>query len=76
MHIAKQRARTVLAVALNVPADDIPDNAGIKSFPRWDSLGHVRVIMELEKALGRTLQTEEILSIADLDSIQDIFDRA
>jgi len=66
------QAKGVLAAAFGLMMDEIPDNAGMETFSRWDSLGHMRVIIEVENALGRPLGTEEILSVVDLKSIESL----
>lgn len=37
--------------------------------PRWDSLAHVQLILELERAFGLTFDAEEIASLASVDAI-------
>ncbi len=41
----------------------------MSSLPAWTSLTHVRLILEIEAALGRTLTAEEIGSI---DSVRAV----
>lgn len=66
-------AKTLLASALNFEANEIPDDASIETFEPWDSLVHMQLIEVIEQQMGRPLETEEILSIMDLASIQEIF---
>ena len=37
--------------------------------PRWDSLTHVQLILELERAFGLTFDAEEIASLASVGAI-------
>ena len=39
----------------------------------WDSLSHIKIVLEIEKEIHRNLSTEEIVSIYDLESIGKIF---
>lgn len=39
------------------------------SLPQWDSLSHMRLILELEAVLGRQLIVEEIMSVTSVRAI-------
>lgn len=41
----------------------------------WDSLGHVRLVVAIEKALNITLSTAEITGHANLGQFADMIDR-
>lgn len=43
----------------SVPAD----------IPGWDSLGHVRLVAELEKAFGTTFEVDEVMEMEDVAAI-------
>jgi len=66
------KAKDILSKALELEAAAIPDDAGMDNFERWDSLAHVRIIMILEEQLGRSLETPEIISIMDIESIEAV----
>ncbi|MEL6478721.1 MAG: phosphopantetheine-binding protein [Pseudomonadota bacterium] len=66
---APDRARTLLAGAVNLPEADLPADAAIGSLEGWDSLAHIRLITALEEALERPLTTEEVIGVNTLDSI-------
>ncbi len=70
------RARLVVAAALELAPELVPLDASIDSFEKWDSLGHLRVVASLEEALGRPLETEEVLAVSDLASIAALLGRA
>jgi acyl carrier protein len=63
-------ARSVLAQALNVGADQVDDGARIGEFESWDSLGHMRLVLEIEKRLGRELSAAEIDQLVSLDDVR------
>ncbi|HNQ56241.1 MAG: hypothetical protein DPW12_09575 [Rhodocyclaceae bacterium] len=43
----------------SVPAD----------IPGWDSLGHVRLVAELEKVFGTTFEVDEVMEMEDVAAI-------
>ncbi len=69
-------AKSILATAFGLAIEEIPDSASIDTFDPWDSLGHVQIIVALEKVIGRQVETEEILQLADLEDLQCLLDRA
>lgn len=50
-----QAACCLVADALARPLAEIPPDGSIHTIPAWDSLGHVRVLLALEAAIGRPL---------------------
>jgi acyl carrier protein len=75
MSDAMNQARGLLAQALEVEADALPDDATMNSIEAWDSLAHIRVIAAIESHLGSELDTMEILEIEQLSDIAAILAR-
>ena len=71
MQSSRDAARELLATALKQAEAAIPTDAAIGEFEPWDSLGHMRIVLEIERRLGRTLSADEI---ARIDSIADVRD--
>lgn len=69
-------AKGILAEAFSLAAAQIPDDARLDNFEPWDSLGHVKVMLALESALGRNLSTEEALDVTDLASVAALIESA
>lgn len=64
-----QAACRLVAEALNRPAGDIAPEGSIHTISAWDSLGHVRVLLALESAIGHPLSSD---TIATVTSVADI----
>jgi acyl carrier protein len=62
-------ARALLAASVNTDVDMVPDHARIGFFEAWDSLAHLRVILEIEAHIGRQLDADEVVRIESLDDI-------
>ena len=60
------RLREILASVLEVPVEQIPEDASTDSIEAWDSLAHMNLILAVEDAFGVTIPDEEA---ADLTSI-------
>jgi acyl carrier protein len=65
-------AKLLLATVFEVDVLSIPNDAGLNNYRRWDSLGHVRIILHLEEVLGRPIETSEILKVTNISNIQEI----
>ena len=68
-------AGQVLATALQIDVADVSQDMALGVTERWDSLAHMRFIMALEENLGRPIETEEMLSIEDIPSIQALLEQ-
>ena len=62
-------ARTLLADAIGVETAAVPEDAGLGTFERWDSLAHMRLILALEQRIGRLLDPDEAVAI---DCLADV----
>ncbi len=63
------RVKDVMALAFNVPAEQIGDDAAIMETPGWDSLGHANLMLALEEEFGVDLPPE---AQVDLQSLPEI----
>ncbi len=65
-----EAARSLVARALERPLETIAPNGSLDTIPAWDSLGHVRILLEIEAETGRMLDSE---LIAGLRSVRDVW---
>ena len=67
-------ARTLLAKVLNVQLDTVGDKDSLYTLEMWDSLAHIRIILELEHVLNTELTTEQVLSVENVADIAKLLD--
>ncbi len=67
-----RRVRDTLARALEVPPRDVPEDAAQGSLERWDSLGHMNVVMELEAAFGVSFSMDEAIGMRSIPAIVEV----
>lgn len=76
----KLPGRRVVAEALGLSPENVRNDAGINNLALWDSLGHLRVLLQLEEKLGRQLTAQEAITIetvTDVDAIlESVSDRS
>ena len=63
------RARAVLAEVFDLELGDIECDASIETLQAWNSLAHMRLILELERLLGGELPPETVVEIACLEDV-------
>lgn len=59
----------LLAGVLGVDPDTLSDGAGMGVTERWDSLRHVMIMSEIERAYGLKLSAREMMQVA---SVRDL----
>jgi|TARA_X000000950_G_scaffold214902_1_gene258605 acyl carrier protein len=69
--ITKKQVISCISKALKVPNSKININLSDKNFENWDSLGHLEILMNLDKALkGKAIKIEDL---AQAYSVKKIF---
>jgi acyl carrier protein len=69
-----QASRRLLAEVLDMEAADIADDAAIGGLAGWDSLGHMRLIMEIEAKMGKLLSPGNVVAIGSLQDIATVLE--
>ena len=71
----RSRARAVLANALKVNPDTIPDNASQMDLSEWDSVRHMNVVIALENDFGIEFEDAELPTLTSLPLLVDAIRR-
>ncbi len=67
------KIKKIIADSLKVSLDIVTDDLAVGDIPEWDSLAHVRLITELEVAMGIELDVEQALDIEDVTDLVEAF---
>lgn len=62
-------ALRLVSRALDIPVESITGEDSLVTLDAWDSIGHMRIILEIESAIAVELETEQIL---ELWSVMDV----
>jgi acyl carrier protein len=62
-------ARRLIAEAVNRPLDAVDVAGTVGVMAGWDSIGHIAIVLALEKRIGRMLAPDEI---GRLKSVSDV----
>jgi len=63
------RIQTVLAAVLNVDASEITAETQFGDLPQWDSMGHMEVLVALEKEFGVEVTADTITNLISVPAI-------
>lgn len=64
--------RAVFRAVFDLPADAAVDHLAYRSLPAWDSIGHMRLVAELETAFDLMLDTDEVIGLSDFTKAVEI----
>ena len=63
----RQRLRKSICDVFDYREFALPENPSQESIDKWDSLGHLRLIMAVESEFGIKFQTERISHLTSLE---------
>lgn len=69
------RAQLILANALGCNKNQITTQTSIETNENWDSLAHMRLLVNLEKEIKSTLPGEEVIKIRNFRSIINLLEK-
>jgi len=65
--------KTIFKKSLDIGSFKLDLNSSFEEVPGWDSLGHMKIISELEETLGVDFEIEEIVGV---DTVSKLIDMA
>ena len=69
------RVKQLLAREWDIEPDAIPDDAALNGFERWDSLGHVTIVLALSAEFDFQLSAETVQALRSLPKIVEFLER-
>ncbi len=67
-----KRLEKVIRTVFGIEAENIDENWTSEDIPDWDSVGHLNLIMEVEKEFEIKVEIEEMFEIEKLGDIMKI----
>lgn len=52
-----------MATTFLIPESDLRDSDGLNSFPEWDSLGHLELVVALEEKTGVEIVNSDVFEL-------------
>jgi acyl carrier protein len=66
---------SLVAAVLDVPVEMVNDSQGPDDLPNWDSMGHFRLVTELEAQYGVAFSDEEVVGMLTVGQIRACLER-
>ena len=67
-----ERAITLAAKVFEIEQSKVTSGTSVENLEQWTSLGHVRLILALEKQICRSLDVDEIIQATSIKGIANI----
>jgi acyl carrier protein len=64
-----KRLERIIREVFPIAGETIDENWTSDDIPDWDSVGHLNLIMEIEKAFGIKIEVEEMFEVEKLGDI-------
>lgn len=73
--MARDTVKEVFAKALDLPADAEVEKLELGQDPRWDSLGHMALVAEIEERFEIMLETDDVVAMTSFETSLEILRR-
>ena len=70
-----KRLEKVIREVFPIEADAVDENWTSDDIPDWDSVGHLNLIMEIEKEFNIKIEIEEMFEVEKLGDITKILEK-
>ena len=71
----QNRVREVIAQAFQVPVEQVSADAGVGSIEKWDSLGHLELMLALESTFDVHISSQAMLDLQSVEAITAFLQR-
>jgi acyl carrier protein len=65
------RVRHIIAVALELPEQEVDEHLGAEHTANWDSIRHLNLVMALEDAFAVSFSTDELTALTSYRAIME-----
>jgi len=65
----EKRLSLIMLDIFDVKEHDITDESSMDNIDKWDSLGHLKLIMSIEKEFGVSIDATDIIELTSLKKI-------
>ena len=66
--------KKIISEIVDIPINDIPDNASPNIINEWDSMNHLKIILSIEEEYNIKLTKDEIISMINTEIIVRIIE--
>jgi acyl carrier protein len=62
----EMKLKTVIAGVLRINVDEVTDEASMDTFPEWDSLSHMNIVIALEEEFNISIPDEDAANMSSV----------
>lgn len=66
--------KRILSALIDVPVENIPDDASMDDLEQWDSLAQMNLVIALEDEFGVSIPDEEVGTMVSLPLVMSLLD--
>jgi acyl carrier protein len=70
------RVRRIVSTLFGVSAEEVTETSSPATIPRWDSMGHLTLVLELEQEFGVAFPPEQVERMSNVGEIAEIVSNA
>lgn len=70
----RDRIKTIMSAMLDVPVEEIHDDASMDTLEAWDSVMHMNLVLALEQQFQIVFTDEEMINLVSLELIEAILE--
>ena len=67
-----EKLHAAFATGLHIDIARITDELSYESIPKWDSVGHMALVVEIESAFDVMLDTDDIVNLSSVAKAKEI----
>jgi len=71
----KDKVREIMSRVLEMPIEDITDNASVHNIKSWDSMHHLLMILAFEEEFGVSFPDNEVVELLSFEAIIAALDK-
>lgn len=68
----RKKIEAVIAETFGLSEKDIPEDIAYNSHEKWDSLGHLELVSNLEKAFDISFSMDDVLKLGSIAACEEI----
>ena len=66
----------LIASTLDVPVEQVTEDSDMTTITKWDSLGHINLVLAIEEAYGVVIDEDAIVELTSVRAIREFVERA
>ena len=66
------RVKTIFCETLGVSESEVNDDTAYNSFEPWDSLKHLRIVVNLEEEFGIDIDMDDVIDMSTFKKVKEI----